>query len=217
MTMSDLELLNWARGPGLQIAGIIFIVGMLLRLLEILLLGKKTDLSSARASSAVAGLRTIASRSIPFKGMLSQAAAGYVFHLGFVLVLLFFAPHILLFKDAFALSWPSLPNSLIDAITIVTIAALLFALFARITDPVKRYLSTCGDYLALFVTILPLITGFMAFHRYGLPYTQMLAVHILSVELLLVVMPFTKLTHAVTLVLARYYNGAANGRKGVRV
>lgn len=215
--MSDLELLNWARGPALQIAGIVFIVGMLLRLLEILLLGKKTDLSEARAGARLAGLRAIASRSVPFKGMLSHVAAGYVFHVGFFLVLLFFAPHILLFKDAFALSWPALPNSLIDAITVVTIAALFFSLFARITDPVKRYLSNFGDYLALLVTILPLITGFMAFHRYGLPYTQMLAVHILTVDLLLVVMPFTKLTHAVTVFLARYYNGAANGRKGVRV
>ncbi len=215
--MSDLELLNWARGPGLQIAGIVFIVGMLLRLLEILLLGKKTDLAEARGGAVLAGLRTIASRSLPFKGMLSHLAAGYVFHLGFILVLLFFAPHILLFEDAFALSWPSLPNSLIDALTVVTIAALLFSLFARITDPVKRYLSNFGDYLALFVTILPLVTGYMAFHRYGLPYTQMLAVHILSVELLLVVMPFSKLSHALTFVLARYYNGAANGRKGVRV
>jgi nitrate reductase gamma subunit len=215
--MSDMELLNWARGPALEIAGIIFIIGMLLRVAEVLLLGRKTDLTKARGSAAMAGLRTIATRSIPFKGMWSQLLAGYIFHLGFIVVLLFFAPHILLIRDAFGLSWPALSNSLIDVITVITIAALVFSLFARITDPVKRFLSDFGDYLALVVTALPLITGYMAFHRYGLPYTQMLAWHILSIDLLLVVMPFTKLTHAATFIFARYYNGSANGRKGVRV
>ena len=48
-----------------------------------------------------------------------------------------------------------------------------------------------------------------------LPYTQMLAVHILSVELLLIVLPFTKLIHMFTLFLSRWYNGAMAGRKGV--
>jgi nitrate reductase gamma subunit len=35
------------------------------------------------------------------------------------------------------------------------------------------------------------------------------------VELLLVVFPFTKLTHAFTVFIARWYNGAIFGRKGV--
>jgi hypothetical protein len=215
--MSDMELLLWARGPALQIAGIIFIIGMVLRVFEVLLLGRKPDLAAARGGAAMAGLRTIITRSVPFKGMWSQLIAGYIFHVGFFVVLLFFLPHILLFKDAFGLSWPGLSNSLIDVITVITIAALAFSLFARLTDPVRRFLSNFGDYLTLVVTALPLITGYMAYHRYGLPYNAMLAWHILSVDLLLVVMPFTKLTHAVTFLFARYYNGAASGRKGVRV
>ena len=215
--MSDIELLNWARGPALQIAGMIFIIGMLLRVLEILLLGKKTDLSVARASAIPGGLRTIFTRSVPFRGMWSQLIAGYIFHIGFLIILLFFTPHVLLFRDAFGWHLPELASPLIDVLTVITIAALMFALFARLTDPVRRFLSTSGDYIALLVTALPLITGYMAVHRYTLPYTEMLAWHILSVNLLLIVMPFTKLTHAVTFVFARYYNGAANARKGVSV
>jgi nitrate reductase gamma subunit len=45
---------------------------------------------------------------------------------------------------------------------------------------------------------------------------MLIAIHILSVELLMVVFPFTKLTHAVTLFMARYYNGAIAGYKGVK-
>lgn len=215
--MSDVELLNLARGPALQIAGSIFIIGMLLRVLEILLLGRKSDLSVARGSGVLGGLRTIITRSVPFTGLWTQLIAGYIFHIGFLIILLFFTPHVLLFRDAFGWHLPELASPLIDVLTVITIAALVFALFARLTDPVRRFLSTSGDYIALAVTALPLITGYMAVHRYAMPYTEMLAWHILSVDLLLIVMPFTKLTHAVTFVFARYFNGAANARKGVSV
>jgi nitrate reductase gamma subunit len=65
------------------------------------------------------------------------------------------------------------------------------------------------------LTILPLITGYIAFHRIGMTAPTLLAIHILSVELLLVVFPFTKLMHAFTLVMARWYNGAISGYRGV--
>jgi nitrate reductase gamma subunit len=48
------------------------------------------------------------------------------------------------------------------------------------------------------------------------PYPLVLGLHILSVELLLVVFPFTKLMHALTFVIARWFNGAIAGRKGVQ-
>jgi nitrate reductase gamma subunit len=50
-----------------------------------------------------------------------------------------------------------------------------------------------------------------------LPYTLMLALHILSVEILLIVLPFTKLFHAFTLFGSRWYNGKVNGQRGVPV
>jgi nitrate reductase gamma subunit len=55
----------------------------------------------------------------------------------------------------------------------------------------------------------------MAFHRIGTTAPTLLAVHIFSVELLLVVFPFTKLMHAFTVVLSRWYNGAISGYRGV--
>ena len=70
--------------------------------------------------------------------------------------------------------------------------------------------------LVWFLTILPLVTGYLAFHRVGASGPAMLAVHILSVELLMVLFPFTKLSHAFTLWLARWYNGAIAGYKGIQ-
>jgi nitrate reductase gamma subunit len=45
----------------------------------------------------------------------------------------------------------------------------------------------------------------------------MLALHILSAEILLVVLPFSKLFHAFTLFGSRWYNGKVNAHKGVPV
>jgi nitrate reductase gamma subunit len=77
-------------------------------------------------------------------------------------------------------------------------------------------LSEFGDHLSWFVTILPVVTGWLAFHRLGAPPPALIAIHILSVELLMVLFPFTKLSHAFTLWIARWYNGAISGYRGVR-
>jgi nitrate reductase gamma subunit len=217
--MSETELLLWIRGPALQIATVIFLLGAVVRIAEILLLGRKKNLAEARGSAVAGGLRTIFSRSVPDRGTLQRSTfnvvAGYVFHIGFFITLFFFAPHILLFRDVFGISWPSMPTPMVDATAIVTIIALLAVLAHRLRHPVMRFLSRFQDYLVWLVTILPLVTGYLAFHRIGLAPPMLIALHILSVELLMVIFPFTKLMHAFTLFIARYYNGAIAGYKGV--
>jgi nitrate reductase gamma subunit len=217
--MTETELLMWARGPALQVATVIFLIGILVRILEILVLGRKANLAEARGSAVAGGLRTIVTRSFPDRGTLRRSTfnvvAGYVFHVGFFVVLLLFAPHILLFRDVLGFGWPSIPTQIIDATTIVTIIALLAVLVHRVQHKVMRYLTRFQDYVVWFVTILPLVTGYLAFHRIGLTPPTLIAIHILSVELLMVVFPFTKLMHAFTLFMARYYNGAIAGYKGV--
>jgi nitrate reductase gamma subunit len=217
--MSETEFLLWVRGPALQIATIIFLLGVVVRILEVLVLGRKTDLAEARGSAVAGGLRTIISRSFAERETLQRTAftevTGWIFHIGFFVTLLFFAPHILLFNEVLGVSWPALPTTIIDATTIVTIIALLAVLIHRIGNNVMRFLSRFQDYLVWLVTILPMVTGYIAFHRVGLPPPMLIALHILSVELLMVVFPFTKLMHAFTLFMSRYYNGAIAGYKGV--
>ncbi|RLA01435.1 MAG: hypothetical protein DRQ45_05985 [Gammaproteobacteria bacterium] len=218
--MSETELLLWVRGPALQIATVIFLLGIVVRIAEILLLGRKKNLAEARGSAVAGGLRTIFSRSIPDRGTLQRSTfnvvAGYIFHIGFFVVLFLFAPHILLFKDVAGVSWPSLPTPIIDATAVVTMIALLAVLVHRLLDPVMRFLSRFQDYLVWLVTILPVVTGYLAFHRVDVaPPPTLIMVHILSVELLMVIFPFTKLMHAFTIFMARYYNGAIAGYRGV--
>jgi len=219
--VTGVELLNWARGPGLQIALAVFTVGTAIRLLEMWLLGRKPDLSEARASAAAGGWRTLFTRSLPMEGALKRSPlvfiGGYVFHVGFFVTFLFYAPHILFLRSATGFGWPALPAYLIDVVGLVSIAALVALLVHRLADPVRRFLSRTGDYVAWTVTFLPLLTGYFAYHRLVTDYTTMLALHVLSFELLLVMIPLTKLMHTFTFAVARWYNGAISGRKGVSV
>ncbi len=217
--MTEIELLSWVRGPGFQIATIVFIGGVIIRLLETLWLGRAPNLAEAKGPAMISGLKTIFTRSVYKIGSLRNAsitmATGYIFHIGLLLTLFFFAPHILLFKDVIGFGWPSLPTPIIDALTVVSIIALFAVLVHRLTSKVLRHLSNFEDWLVWFVTIAPLVTGYVAFHRIGATAPTLLAIHILSVELLMIVFPFTKLMHTFTLFIARWYNGAISGYRGV--
>jgi nitrate reductase gamma subunit len=218
--MNEVAFLAWVRGIGFQIALGIFIVGMVVRWLEIFLLGKKHDYSDPKGSAVQGAIHTIFSRSIPEKSTWQrsrvQIVTGYVFHIGLLLIILFLTPHITIFREFLGFGWAGLPSSVVDIIAVITMFALLVVLVRRIQDPVLRFISTFQDYLVWTVTFLPLLTGYMAYHHLGFSYPTILGLHILSVEILLVLFPFTKLMHAITLFIARGFNGATAGHKGVQ-
>ena len=170
-----MNLLDFARGPALQWSVAIFIVGVLWRLLGVLLLRTRKDHSEPRNDAAWKGLRLIALRSWPRKEFLGGTAfgevMGYAFHIGFLLTLFFFVPHVLFFADISrglfgtdlhgltGLSWPTLPNGVVTLLSAISIAALVAVLIHRIVNPVKRLISNFDDYFSWLVTIAPLVTG----------------------------------------------------------
>ena len=109
----------------------------------------------------------------------------------------------------------------------MAILGLVVALMYRLTEPVQRLLSTFDDYFSWFVTIAPLLTGMMLIERPyypaplvapALPTTPvLLAIHLLSLELLLVWLPFGKLSHAALVFVSRWRTGADFARKGAAV
>ncbi len=216
----SIDFLLWVRGPGFDIALVIFVVGVLIRLLEILVIGRKPDYSEPRGAELGAGLLTVVTRTAPEPGVFKRSpftvVGGYIWHIGFLVSLFLFVPHIELIHATLGLRWPGIASNLVDAVAAVTIVTLIAMLFSRLNHPVKRFLSGPEDYLTWLVTFLPMLTGYVAYHRMIDPYTLALGLHILSVELLMVVFPFTKLMHAFTFALARWYNGAMAGRRGVQ-
>jgi len=219
--MNQQALLDFVRGPGLQIAAAVFVLGMVYRMLHLILLGRKKSLAAPRGTEWGPGLRTIWHRSFQSVGLTPRRhfiiIVGYVFHLGFLITLLFLSQHIDLLRTVLRFGWPALSPGLITIAAILTIAAMIALLMHRYTDPVKRLISDYQDYLTWALTFLPLLTGIMLKQGIGLAYQPMLIVHIVTLELLLITTPFTKLVHMFATFSARWYNGAISGFKGVKV
>lgn len=213
------EFLIWTRGDAFNIAVGIFFIGILIRILEILILGRKVDFSEPRGTEWGPGMKNIVTRSIVDHGTFKRSPfvviVGYIWHVGFFICVLLFIPHIELINALFGLKWPGLANPLVDATAAVTMFAMIALLWYRLSHPVMKFISTYEDYFVWLVTFLPLLTGYIAYHRMINPYPLALGLHILAVELLLVVFPWTKLMHAITVFIARWYTGAMMGRKGI--
>ncbi|MDD5391555.1 MAG: hypothetical protein PHE17_00915 [Thiothrix sp.] len=218
--MNDVDFLLWVKGPAFSAAMVIFIAGMVLRFFEILSLGKKVNYAVPKSDPVQGGLREILRRfgtdKATFQRSLLTVIGGYVFHIGLFVVVFLLAAHIALLKSIIGFGWPNLPTPVVDAFAVITMLTLIAVLAHRLQHPVKRFLSTPSDYVVWASTFVPVLTGYMAYHHLLLAPSLMLGLHILSVEFLLVIFPFTKLTHAFTLFLARWYNGVSMGIRGVK-
>ena len=216
-----MDILEFARGPALQVAIYVFLAGSLWRVLGILLLQRKPDHSEARQAGGFGGaLKVIYTRSFTApafkKATLFPKVLGYVLHIGLFITIFFFVPHIVFFKDLFRFGWPGLPNSAIFFTGVVTVATAIVLLVRRLTHPVLQLISNFDDYFSWFVTVLPLVTGLIMPIRFGVRYETLLAIHILSVCLLLVWLPFSKLAHTYLVFLSRGTTGSILERRGAR-
>ncbi len=219
-----MTLLDFARGPALEGAFAIFAFGVAWRLVSLLLLPRSRELSLPRPgalsafSAAISGFtRHLWPQKAYLRGTLLATLNGYVFHIGLAIIVLGLAQHILVIQGLFGISWPNLPTSLISVVSVITLASLFVALVRRLTSPVLRLISTSTDYVSWFVTILPVITGLLAVSHLGAPYETLLAIHILSVALLLIVFPFGKLMHAFLVFLTRTGTGIFYARRGAEI
>ena len=214
-----MDLLSFARGPALQWALVIFLLGVVWRLTGILLLRRAPDYSEPRNAPAWPGaFKLILTRSWPKREFAARTAFGetmsYVFHIGLAIVVLGFAPHILLIQSLTGLSWPGLPTGLVTLSAALTAGALAVLLVRRLMHPVLRLISNFDDYFSWLVVMLPVVTGLMATAHAGPRYETMLAVHILSAELMLAWLPFGKLMHSFLVFVSRGTTGALFTRKG---
>ena len=218
-----MELLDFARGPALQASLAIFVFGVSWRVVSLLLLQRTKDKSPAKkgAPPAIyAAIREIIRRSWPdpvyAKGTMLWRINGYIFHLGLVIIVLGFAPHILFIEDLLGVSWPNLPNNVIYAVGVITVASMVTALIRRYMNPVQKLISTVDDYFSWLVTFLPVLTGLIANAHLGARYETLLAIHLFSVEAFLIWLPFGKLMHVFLVFVTRGQTGAHLSHRGVQ-
>jgi nitrate reductase gamma subunit len=225
-----MDLLEFARGPALWASLAVLILGSVWRVAAIWRLGAAPDLSEPRSTRLIAGaMRSILGRMLPRKdfGVRGRLGAlnGYLYHVGLAVIVFGYLPHIHFIERLTGLAWPPLPGPVVYFAVGITFVALFLALLERLMDPVRRLLSGFDDYFSWFVVILPCASGMIAINvSYppgAVPAPPLdplpLAIHLLSVELLFVWLPFGKLAHAFLVFASRGVTGAALERKGAAV
>ncbi len=221
-----MEFLAFARGPALAIAIAVFGLGIAWRLFGIFRRPAPRLLSEPRSTATGAGAaRAIVTHMWHAKNFrrrsLTRSLNAYAYHIGLAIIAFGFAPHIAFVDRLTGISWPALPGWLFVAGVAVTFVGLAYALMERLASPVLRLLSNFDDYASWVVTALPVVTGMALLtlpiaSRYPFTPDRPLAValHLLSLELLLAWLPFSKLSHAFLVFVSRATTGAALSRRG---
>ncbi|UCG87127.1 MAG: hypothetical protein JSW71_00860 [Gemmatimonadota bacterium] len=119
------------------------------------------------------------------------------FHVAVIVVPIFLAGHIALWKSGIGLSWPAISNGLADVLTITAVATAALLVVQRATARDSRALSRFSDYVLPVVIAVPFVSGFLVMHPVWNPfsYDATLFVHVMSGNVLLVLIPMTKLSH----------------------
>lgn len=219
-----MDLLDFARGPALAFALSVLALGTARRLASLLRLPRARELSQPRAPGIAVARATLAHlwpRTTFARMHPASSVNALAWHVALAIVVLGFVPHIQFVARLTGASWPAAPGWLFGAAVSVCFFGLTFALMMRLASPVTRLLSRAGDYASWALTIAPFLTGMAAIYLpLDAPYPwapehpTAVAIHLLSVEALLVWLPFGKLAHAFLLFLSRGATAAAFARKG---
>lgn len=209
-------------GPLLWLSVAICVVGLLYRIVTYIM-GLHWQLDRvAYGTNTGRGLKSAAlsilAWLVPFGSRNWRVKPGFMvmffgFHVGLVAVPLFLEGHAVLLKESLGISWPAMPMGVADALTVIMLVSACCIVARRILLPEVRILTDFKDWMVLAITVAPFLTGFMAVHEVGESYNFWLMAHIITGEIMLVAIPFTKLFHVVGFFLSRGQLGMDFGIK----
>ncbi len=210
------------RGPLMWVAFAVFIVGFVYRAVQMFIVSKKKEKFFYPVSWAEK--QSIGDYSpeehrlkwlVSFKNsMLGNypivTIVTSIFHVCLFVTPIFLLGHNLFLYKAWKIRFLSLPESITDFFTLIFLLCGFFFLLRRIIVPRLRAISTFNDYFLLLITIAPFLTGYFAYHQW-FDYKTMLTIHILSGEIMLMAVTFTKLGHIIFFFFNRFHISSEYG------
>jgi nitrate reductase gamma subunit len=197
--------LEFARGPLFLFAFSFMVVGLLRHLL----------ITSWQVTRA---MRQAGDKSLPYKKILVAtlewlfplgkireqvlfSLTSILFHIAILIVPIFLAGHIALWARGFGISWPAVSNELADLLTLLAIVCAVALVAQRAGAKATRSLSRFQDYVLPLLIAIPFVSGYLVTHPGSNPfsYDTTFLVHMLSANLLFILIPLTKLSHMVLL------------------
>jgi nitrate reductase gamma subunit len=210
-----MDLYEFVRGPVAWVSFLFFLAGCAFRMAVVLKKGHQKKMLYPLVSLK-GGFLSILHGIVPFSSsymrrhpMLTVVSA--IFHTCLLVVPLFLLAHSVVWYESWGILWWSIPDTAADVMTVCVVLACLFFVGRRLTVPEAKKLTRPGDFFLLAVIVLPFLTGFLATHQIG-PYRLMLILHVLSGELFLIMIPFSRLSHMFLFWFSRAYMGAEFGK-----
>ena len=206
------QWLQWARDPVFHASLAILVVGFG-RLLLLNMVSLVTLLGRSRRNGRSLPWAELFRRTLRYAVPLSTATeargafsvVSVVFHVAIILTPLLLGSHVLLWQRGLGFGWPTIANWLADLLTLFAVVGGLTLFVMRLASPDARGISRTQDYLLPLLVVLPFLSGFLVMHPSVSPFEHHSAmfVHVMSGNLVLALLPFSKLGHAALFPVAR--------------
>ncbi len=212
------DLYSFVTGPLAWAAFIVFIAGSLYRLINMLYLVNKKEKFIYTYMSFKYSFRSIFHWIIPFATLNWKrhpvlTIVTFAFHICLIITPVFLLSHAILWDESWNISLWTLSDGVADIMTLIVVGSCIFFLVRRLVSPEVQYVTSVSDYAILAIVAAPFITGFIAYHQW-FNYPVFMILHIISGEIMLVAIPFTRLSHMLFSPFTRAYMGSEFG--GVR-
>ena len=209
-----MDLYELVRGPMAWVALLVFLLGSLYRLVSAWAASGKAGASSG-SPGRTHTIRSLLHGLIPFGSVTMRknpllTVVTFVFHVCLVVTPIVLLAHAVLWYESWKIRLWSPPEAVTDAMTVLVLLACVFFLIRRLTVVEVKSVTSRSDFLLLGLIALTFLSGFLAFHQWG-PYRTLLILHILAGEVLLIAIPFTRLSHMLLFVFTRAHVGAEFG------
>jgi nitrate reductase gamma subunit len=121
----------------------------------------------------------------------------------------------LVWKSLLKFGWPTLPLPIVDWLAVAGIVGMLILLINRLIHPVLKLISGPAEYLAWLMVFIPMVTGYMMTHHLWFQYEVLFSLHMLAVDMLLIWIPLSRISHFMFYFFARVIHGQEFGKRGV--
>lgn len=197
--------LEWARGPAFIFCFTFMVLGLLRHAVVTVWETTRIMRRAGDKSLPAANIwRATLSWLFPAKALRREplfTGVSVVFHAAILIAPVFLTGHIVLWQRGVGLSWPAIPNGLADVLTVLAVVMAAGLAVLRRTAKATRGVTTPSDYALLAAVALPFVTGFLVMHPAFNPLSleSALFLHVMSGNLVFVLLPTTKLAHAILL------------------